>query len=168
MIDITNPHRLTSANGIVLTQGTVVVESGERGVVRECTDSSVLVAWHYDGMSPGRGQLGWADPAMLRAAAPGRHIGDGGEVRCGDLMHDSTCHDTCSVSRRLCGDCCQQEAADSDGCGMLLESYEMAPGWEDRAVERAQREGVVKGAPTMSALREHRRQQALMPADDGE
>ena len=52
-----------------------------------------------------------------------RHIGDGGEVRCGDLMHDGTCHDTCSVSRRLCGDCCQINAAHPDGCGGVLETW---------------------------------------------
>ncbi len=73
-----------------------------------------------------------------------RHIGDGGEVRCGDLMHDGGCHDTCEVSRRLCGECCQSDAAFADGCGLLLERWELAPGWEDRAVERAQREGVLR------------------------
>lgn len=72
-----------------------------------------------------------------------RHIGDASEVRCGDLMHDGTCHDTCWVSRRLCGDCCQPDAAAQDGCGMLLERWALKPGYEQRAGERAQRKSVL-------------------------
>jgi hypothetical protein len=71
-----------------------------------------------------------------------RYIGDNHEVRCGDFMHDGTCHDRCGVSRRLCGECCQPDARDQDGCGSLLETWP-APGWEDRAVERAEADGVL-------------------------
>lgn len=91
------------------------------------------------------------------SVAASRRIGDGGEVRCGDIMHDGTCHGDCGLSRRLCGECCRtverdgrREMACEAGCGEVLERWsdsetiEPPPGWEDRAVERARREGVLR------------------------
>ncbi len=87
--------------------------------------------------------------------APERHIGDGGEIRCGDVMH--------GVSRRLCGGCSRlvdvvetddrivgSRMARPEGCGEVLERLddiairdediiEPPPGWEKRIEERAAR-----------------------------
>lgn len=91
------------------------------------------------------------DPVVLaRADAPvQRRIGDGGIVRCGDLMGIDD-------GRRLCGGCSRSvwvtgddgrfvgtRMANPDGCGDLLERWTLEPGWVDRAVERARREGVL-------------------------
>lgn len=69
-----------------------------------------------------------------------RHAGDGGEVRCGDLLHDH-CHatgtqtgsSTCGVQRRLCGGCSrlvddERGIANADGCGEVLERSTEQPG----------------------------------------
>lgn len=79
----------------------------------------------------------------IRSLLDGRSIGDGGEVRCGDLMR---------VGRRLCGDCASVIRLDDDsiqqqrpeGCGELLERWDSpGPGCEERAFDRAKREGVL-------------------------
>ncbi|HEU4727708.1 MAG TPA: hypothetical protein VFT22_07460 [Kofleriaceae bacterium] len=68
------------------------------------------------------------EAARIELAKPQRRIWDGGEVRCGDIIHDGTCHaipgvrGPCAIKRRLCGPCATYDRG-GEGCGEVLERH---------------------------------------------